>query len=491
MKPHYLFNLARLCGGVTLALLAPTIQAQQAIAIHSFAAFTNFSQTNYDGSGPTAGLLLVGTNLYGTAVSGGAYSQGTLFAISTNGVGFTNLHNFGKPLPVDAKKPRCNLVRVGNRVYGTLSEGGTTDSGGIFGINLDGTGYSNFYTFNVVVLDTTIFASTNKDGAFPWAGLAAAGNMLYGVTVSGGKFGSGTIFGMRTNGTGFTNLHNFARTPISSGTNNEGAAPYSALILSGGILYGMASHGGTNTYGTVFGISTNGTGFTNLHNFVLDSDGGQPVDGSLLLADNVLYGAAYFGGPFGTGTIFKLNTDGTGFTVLHPFPAQPPPPGTNTDGAAPHATLILSGATLVGTCTGGGMNGTGTIFTLKTNGNDFAVIYHFSANNTSNLDGAYPRPGVVLADNTLYGTAEDGGTNGRGSVYSFPLTVPPPLAIARNGANALVSWPTAAVGFDLQSCNNLLAANWTNTTGNLAVVNTNFVFTNFLTGPSTFFRLRR
>ena len=58
------------------------------------------------------------------------------------------------------------------------------------------------------------------------------------------------------------------------------------------------------------------------------------------------------GGSSGNGTVFAVNTDGTGFTNLHSFTA-----GvdlqlyTNSDGAYPYAGLILSGNTLYGTAT--------------------------------------------------------------------------------------------------------------------------------------------
>ena len=35
--------------------------------------------------------------------------------------------------------------------------------------------------------------------------------------------------------------------------------------------------------------------------------------------DGALYGTAHQGGTSGYGTVFKLNTDGTGFTVLKNF----------------------------------------------------------------------------------------------------------------------------------------------------------------------------
>jgi uncharacterized repeat protein (TIGR03803 family) len=496
MKTNLEFQTCRLfIACLLLTVLVPKIEAQpQVTALHSFSKFVNSSETNSDGNGPVGNLLLVGTNLYGTAVTGGLYSQGTLFAIPANGSSFTNFHNFGKPGTTDGQQPNCTLIQVGNKLYGTTSQGGVTGSGGIFSINLDGSGYTNFYTFSSIGLDTTIFASTNNDGAFPWAGLVAVGNTLYGVTVLGGKFGNGTIFAIGTNGTGFTNFHDFAMTSISSGTNNEGADTYGALICSGNMLYGAASHGGTNDggSGTVFAISTNGTGFMNLHNFTIDVDGGLPL-GSLLLAGNTLYGTTSFGGPTASGTIFKVNTDGTDFAILHQFTANPYIPGTNTDGADPHSTLILSGDTLVGNSLGGGNNNTGTIFTITTNGNDFAAIYQFSSldnNGETNFDGAYPSAGVIMAGNTLYGTSKNGGYGGRGTVFALALPILPSLGIAETDTNILISWPTAAVGFDLESCTDLSAANWTSVTTGLTVVDTNFVFAS-PASKSAYFRLRR
>src|SRR5439155_26287077 len=53
------------------------------------------------------------------------------------------------------------------------------------------------------------------------------------------------------------------------------------------------------------------------------------------------------------GMLFKVNTDGTGFTILHSFaPFSGPGPYTNSEGANPIAGLILSGRTLYGTAYG-------------------------------------------------------------------------------------------------------------------------------------------
>src|SRR5215831_10643736 len=84
--------------------------------------------------------------------------------------------------------------------------------------------------------------------------------------------------------------------------------------------------------------------FTTLHNFnFADSDGINPYAG-LILSSNTLFGTTAGGGSSGWGTVFKVNTDGTGLIVLHAFGDQ----------EKPYAGLILSSNTLFGTTAGGG-----------------------------------------------------------------------------------------------------------------------------------------
>ena len=54
------------------------------------------------------------------------------------------------------------------------------------------------------------------------------------------------------------------------------AGPYAHLILSGNTLYGTTAGGGSHNLGTVFAIDTDGTGFTNLYSFTGGSDGAAP-----------------------------------------------------------------------------------------------------------------------------------------------------------------------------------------------------------------------
>src|SRR5262249_41174766 len=154
-----------------------------------------------------------------------------------------------------------------------------------------------------------------------------------------------------TNGTGFTNLHNFTAVHTNSSgvsTNSDGASPRAVLLLSGSTLYGTASSGGAGG-GSVFAVNTNGTNFRVLHSFTAthtnssgiptNGDGANPYAG-LILSGNTLYGTASGGGTGGAGTVFAVDTDGTGFTILHSFAATSGfAPYTNIDGAGPLSVL--------------------------------------------------------------------------------------------------------------------------------------------------------
>ena len=234
-------------------------------------------------------------------------------------------------------------------------------------------------------------SGTNSDGVNPYWGLLLSGNTLYGAAQVGGGSGWGTVFAVNTDGTSFTTLYNFTPTSGSAGgygTNSDGAGPVGALILSGNILYGTAYAGGSSGWGTVFAVNTNGTGFKTLHSFTAtsgsaggygtNSDGANPYNG-LIQSGNTLFGTTQYGGSSGNGTVFAVNADGTGFTNLHSFTATyGPNPGTNSDGANPLGVLILSGNTLYGTAVQGGSAGYGTVFAINTDGTAFTNLHSFT-----------------------------------------------------------------------------------------------------------------
>ncbi len=449
--------------------------------------FTNLHSLLFtDGVGPVASLIISGSTLYGTAREYGNTNlpgdgSGTIFRMNTDGSGFTNIHTFSGIAP-DGGYMDVSVVLSGHTLYTTAFFGGASNYGCVVAINIEGTGVTNLYNFSA---PQGPFPSTNSDGAYPSTSLILAGGTLYGLANEGGLKGWGTLFALSTNGTAFTNLHNFNIT--------DGQNPATDLMLSGSTFYAATAAGGANHYGTIFKVSTNGSGYANLFDFPPDSGpdrtnaaGVFPVC-SLVLSGTNLYGTASEGGEFGGGTVFSVDTNGTTFTVLHSFPTTNSLTGTNVGGARPKSGLTLAGNVLYGTTFTGGSAGSGTIFQTNTDGTGFSTLHEFSATNGvastgqggTNLDGAHPIGGLLYSGGALYGTASEGGIAGLGSI--FKITLPPALFIARAGTNAILTWSTNATGFNLESATNL-AGTWNPLAGQYSV-------TNPMSGPEKFYRL--
>jgi uncharacterized repeat protein (TIGR03803 family) len=402
-----------------LALGPAKVSAQPAAPVP---AFTNPG----DGSHPCGGLVLSRKTLYGTTSggAGGFWGCGTVFRVNTDAKGFTVLHRFSPlmnttpPSNSDGAFPRAGLVLSGKTLYGTAAEGGSAGLGTVFKVNTDGRGFAVLHSFTVE--DAT--RSNDPDGARPVSRLVLSGNTLYGTTERGG-YNEGTVFKVSTDGTGFATLHRF--TKLSSGrylTNSDGAFPQTDLVLLGNMLYGTAWAGGTNGIGTVFKLKTDGTGFNVLHSFskATNNDFGHESnqtgawpEAGLLVCGDTLYGAASQGGGAGNGTLFRLKSDGTGFAVLHSFTTHgiAAPDITNEDGEDPRE-LVSSGTTLYGVASENGRRFWGTIFKVNRDGTGFTILRSLGGS-----DGAGPRGRLLLSGNTLYGATDFGGSGGGGTVF--------------------------------------------------------------------------
>ena len=381
------------------ALGRANLPAQAFSVLHTF---------TVGGAGLEGGLVLSGNTLYGTTYGGNADNGnppgfGTVFKVNTDGTGFTTLYTFiGES---DGADPEGGLVLSGNTLYGTTTTAGTSSHGfgTVFKVNTDGTGFAPLYFFGV----------NGRVGTYPCGSLVLSGSTLYGTTARGGDnsgYGYGTVFRANTDDTGFATLYAFRDA-------GDGAVPAGGLVLSGSTLYGTTTQAGAGPpgFGTVFKFNTDGTGFTTLYAFTGLRDGGKPV-GALVLSGNTLYGTTQGGEAYSVyGTVFKVNTDGTGFTTLYIFSG-------GNDGAVPAGGLVLSGNTLYGT-TEGGSAGSGTAFEVNTDGTGFATLWSFSGGS----DGSGPQDGLVLSGSTLYGTTTAGGSNGVGTVFALAI---PSLSVA-------------------------------------------------------------
>src|SRR6266568_8427733 len=115
--------------------------------------------------------------------------------------------------------------------------------------------------------------------------------------------------------------------------------------------------------------------------------------------------AGFFVAVFMLGVLLAASGPAQTFTTLHSFTATPGTPATNSDGAGPQARLVLSGNTLYGTASAGGSSGFGTVFAVNTNGTGFTNLHSFAATSATNSDGHNPRAGLILSGNILYGAA--------------------------------------------------------------------------------------
>jgi uncharacterized repeat protein (TIGR03803 family) len=370
-----------------------------------FTVILNFDDST-TGANPYAGLIQ-GTDgaLYGTASNGGSSGYGTVFKVNTDGSGFTVLRNFTNS---KAAYPRAGLMQgTDGALYGTASAGGSGGYGALFKLNPDGGGYKVLYSFDGW-----------PSGANPFAGLIqGTDGALYGTATSGGSSGHGTVFKLNPDGTGFNVLLNFDNS-------STGEKPYAGLTQgTDGALYGTAYSGSSSRYGTVFKLNSDGTGFTVLLNFDYSTTGANPYAGLIQGSDGVLYGTAVQGGTTELGTLFKLNSDGTGFTVLKTllFGADPSESGGYPGGGLMQGT---DGALYGTTSSGGkygygnlaGYNGYGTVFKVNSDGTGFTVLLNFDSATT----GEKPYPGLTQGtDGALYGTTMVGGSGGGGTVFKL------------------------------------------------------------------------
>jgi len=413
---------------ILLVITKPAVAEKEKI-LHSF------NNNGKDGTEPAAGLIFDASgNLYGTSIFGGSGSCpggvgcGTVFELAPEANGKwaeKALYSF-QDNGIDGFFPFAALVFDGlGNLYGTTQDGGSYGHGTVFELRPKKEGG---WTESVI----HSFNSDGTDGTNPQAGLIfdAAGN-LYGAAANGG---SGTCSGITGPGCGMI----FELMPNTGGEwiekvlyefkndGNDGSNPYGTLIFdAAGNVYGTTAYGGANsncisgsTCGTVFELEPSATGVWKekvLHNFNNNlKDGTEPTGGLIFDSAGNLYGTTSFGGSKEVGTVFELELTAGRWSpkILHSF--------SDNDGAVPSGSLIFDGAgNLYGTTDDGGTGGLGTVFQLvpESNGDWSERVLHSFAGAP---DGSRCFGGLIF-DNAgnLYGTTDEGGTNNEGAVFEI------------------------------------------------------------------------
>jgi uncharacterized repeat protein (TIGR03803 family) len=186
------------------------------------------------------------------------------------------------------------------------------------------------------------------------------------------------------------------------------------LLASDGALYGTTPAGGPLGGGTVFKVNPDGSGFTVLQSLGPGSAPGRPQSGLLEASDGALYGMTSAGGSHGEGTVFKLKKDGSGYAVLHHFGEF------EGDGEWGSGELVEGDdGHLYGTTYSGGDDRIGTVFRIGKDGSDYAILHSFEGR-VGGPDGFGPRAGLIKGnDGALYGTTAQGGLPGGGTVFKL------------------------------------------------------------------------
>jgi len=373
--------------------------------VHNFTA----QEDSYVDAHPLGTLVTAPDGRLFGVTSGDAWpGAGAAYQVSSNGTdsSFSVVQAFGLDPTFG---PAGTLVLAGEMLFGTTVRGGQSYLGSVYQVRADGSDYQILHSF-----------AGGMDGQLPGAGLVLSGTTLYGTTTFGGISNYGTLFRIETNGSGYGILHHFL-----GGTN--GASPAAELTLSGATLYGTTWSGGYTSGGTVFKINTDGNAFAVLRHFDSAVSPAHPWAG-LALVGATLFGttpAEGYSAIPNSGSVYRINTDGSSFSVLKQF--------ADNDGPGSHAGLIFSDGKLFGTTAGfrspASIYGTnyGSVFMMNADGSGYTVLKQFTM-----LDGPWPNsnflPGpngnLLKLGNRLYGTTANGGFYGAGVAFSLALEPP-------------------------------------------------------------------
>ena len=222
---------------------------------------------------------------------------------------------------------------------------------------------------------------------------------------------------------------------------------------------------------------------TNLLSFN-GTNGSSPYCSLVAGKDGALYGTAQMGGAFGSGTVFRITTNGC-VTTLYSF--------TGGIDGSPYAGLVqASDGNFYGTTFIGGIGNNGTIFQLTPNGK-FTTLHFFQGGS----GGRRPMAAMVQgSDGNLYGTTWNGGitigaSTNHGTIFRFviPPTVQPP-AVAGNKITLAWNLVPGQI-YQVQYTSDLASGNWVNLTDQLTPSVNVLTITDFLsaTNQQRFYRI--
>jgi uncharacterized repeat protein (TIGR03803 family) len=300
---------------------------------------------------------------------------------------------------------------------------------------------------------STIYSFTLHESFWPKGGLVedASGN-LYGTTVGGGTYGTGTVYQLSPPAKGSTTwkktvLYDFQPWGIT------GYTPSSELTIdSAGNLYGVTWAGGDGRChcGVLYELvppKTTGAPWTHfvLHAFTNTSNDGRLPNAAAVLSSNKIYGVTQQGGLYDSGIVYQFvpGKSGGTYSVLYSF-------GANNDASWPNGSVLLDAAgSLYGVTSLGGAFNAGAVYKLSPSqsGGTWTESVLFSFGGGSQSSGITP-VGNLLFDSAgnLYGVTEFGGASQLGVAYELsPATSSWTQNVLFNFSTAAGSSPLAGM----------------------------------------------
>lgn len=393
--------------------------------------------------------------LYGCAGRGGKYGIGTIFKMGKDGSGFTKIYDFTVS---GGGVPEAGLLQLSDgTLYGTTGRGGNNEIGTIFKINPDGSNYKSIYHFTALtgiftigslsqltdgrIIGVTLLGGLYFDGLiFTIKPDGSSFSVIYNFNGASGRYHpssavkeiDGYIYGaasgaykLKIDGSDFqkivapghilstygdSQILILSPLQIFKITNDQSTSIfnfnfqknvyYPSQIIqsssSASTVYGLTD-GGLYDRGAIFKIDD--TGYKTIYNFK-----DYTPTTNLLYTNNYIYGLAHYVDDTGytNEIIFRLNTDGSAFTVIKTFL---------------HSANIQSGGFI------SALNKlfildrqhTPKIYSMNLDGSDFKELHTFTQ-----AEGR-PRSHLIEIDGFLYGTTGQNDTNTKTTLYRMDI----------------------------------------------------------------------
>ncbi|HTB06957.1 MAG TPA: choice-of-anchor tandem repeat GloVer-containing protein [Bacteroidia bacterium] len=358
----------------------------------------SFNGTN--GSHPYGSLTYDPDNnmFYGLAKKGGTYNAGVIFSFAPSTGSQNVVFNFDYTNGAD---PNGSLTYdpANKLLYGLTFDGGTN--------------YGILFSFDPSLNKENTLVNLNvTNGSYPLGSLLfnPLDSLLYGMTNLGGSTNNGVVFSYNTK-TGKDSVR-FNMTTAKGGT-SSGSFVFNP---NDSLLYAMAGYGGVNNQGALFSFNPRNNQDSLLVSF--DYTGYNP-HGDLLLdtVKNLLYGTNQFGGAYSFGSAFQYNiTKGTDSVIIN---------FNDTNGANIYSSFVKRNGILYlltnqNACLGS--NGPGLILSYNPATGINNIVHHFVFSATENNPYSTHLT-YYSATGLYYGLSNGGGIYNGGTIYSYdPIT---------------------------------------------------------------------